>query len=538
MSLFDYIIVGAGSAGCVLANRLSANGRHTVLLLEAGGTDQRLWLRLPIGYGKSFYDPRVNWMYRTEPDPALDDRRGYWPRGKVLGGSSAINAMVFIRGQPADFDEWEARGNPGWGWRDVLPYFRRMEDSDRPDDEYRARGGPVQVSDVSKQLHPLTKTWLRAGEEAGFGINYDFNGASQEGIGLYEITMRNGWRVSAASAYLRPVMQRPNLTIECNAHATAILFDGLRANGVAYTQRGVTRTAYANREVILAAGAIDSPKLLQLSGLGDAAHLRSLGIAVKRHAPAIGANLQDHLCIDYVYRARVPTLNRTFGTWRGRLGAALQYTMSRSGPLSLSVNQGGGFVRSREGLERPNIQLYFSPLSYTRAVPGVRALMKPDEFDGFLLSAQPCRPTSRGHVRIASRDATMPPEIVANSLSTDHDVGELIEGARLLRRLAATPALAAAIEAEIHPGPRTSTRDHILADIRQRASSVFHPVSTCRMGPDSSSDVVDSRLRVHGVDGLRVIDASIFPALTSGNTNAPAMMVGEKGADLVLEDAR
>ena len=333
-------------------------------------------------------------------------------------------------------------------------------------------------------------------------------------------------------------MHRANLTIECDAHASSILFDGPRANGIAYTQRGIARSAYAKREVILCAGAIDSPKLLQLSGLGDAAHLRSLGIAVKRHAPAIGANLQDHLCIDYVYRARVPTLNRTFGTWRGRIGAALQYAMSRDGPLSLSVNQGGGFVRSRDSLERPNIQLYFSPLSYTRAVPGVRALMKPDEFDGFLLSAQPCRPTSRGHVRIASRDATMPPEIVASSLSTDNDVAELIEGARLLRRLAATPALSAVIESEIHPGPRTTTRDQILADIRQRASSVFHPVSTCRMGPDPLADVVDSQLRVHGIEALRVIDASIFPSVTSGNTNAPAMMVGEKGADLVLEDAR
>ena len=538
VSIFDYIIVGAGSAGCVLANRLSANGRYIVLLLEAGGSDRRLSLRTPIGYGKSFYDPRVNWMHRTEPDPALDDRRGYWPRGKVLGGSSTINAMVFVRGQHTDFDDWEARGNPGWGWHDVLPYFRRMEDSERPSDEYRAHGGPVHVSDVSKQLHPLTKTWLRAGQEAGFALNDDFNGASQEGIGLYEITTRSGWRVSASSAYLRPVMQRPNLTIECHAHASTILFDGLRANGIAYTQRGVTRTAYAKREVIIAAGAIDSPKLLQLSGLGDAAHLGSLDIAVKRHAPAVGANLQDHLCIDYVYRARVPTLNRTFGTWRGRIGAALHYAMSRDGPLSLSVNQGGGFVRSRDGLERPNMQLYFSPLSYTRAAAGVRALLKPDAFDGFLLSAQPCRPTSRGHVRIVSRDANVPPEIVANSLSTEHDVAELTEGARLLRRLAATPALSAAIQSEIAPGPRTSTSDEILADVRQRASSVFHPVSTCRMGPDPLTDVVDSRLRVHGVDGLRVIDASIFPAVTSGNTGAPAMMVGEKGADLILEDAR
>jgi choline dehydrogenase len=526
MTEFDFIIVGAGSAGCVLAARLTESGAHRVLLLEAGGSDKRFWIQLPIGYGKSFYDPRVNWMYRTEPEQALGGRQGYWPRGKVLGGSSSINAMVHVRGQVADFDDWKARGNPGWGWNDVLPYFRKAEE------------GPLPISDVTRDCHPLCEAYLAACRDIALPSTPDFNGANQEGVGVYRIATRNGFRNSAARAYLWPARQRANLRVETQAHVARILFAGRRAVGVEYRHGGALRAARARREVILAAGAINSPQLLQLSGVGPAALLMSLGMTVTHDHPAVGRNLQDHLCVDHLYRSRLPTLNQELGTWGGRIRAGLRYALFRRGPLAISVNQGGGFVRTRPQLSRPNIQLYFSPLSYTRAVPGVRALMRPDRFPGFLLGAQPCRPTSRGHIAIRSADPFAPPAIVPNSLATEEDRREMLEGAKLLRALAAAPSFAAIIAQELQPGPAVKSDEELMDDIRQRASTVFHPVSTCRMGPDAREDVVDSALRVHGVDALRVIDASIFPAVTSGNTNAPTIMVAEKGADLILRDTK
>ena len=538
MTEFDFIIVGAGSAGCVLANRLTASGRHTVLLLEAGGSDRHFWLRTPIGYGLSFYNPAVNWMYRTEADPGLADRQGYWPRGKVLGGSSSINAMVFIRGQRADFDGWAALGNSGWGWTDVLPYFRKMEDSNHGPSEWRGAGGPLHVSDVSRDVHPLCETYLRAGVQLGLTRNSDINGESNEGVAINQITTRNGLRESASTAYLRPAMQRANLRVETGAQVAKILFDGARADGVTYTRHGQTHSCRARREVILAAGAINSPQLLQLSGVGPGATLQSLGIAVVADSPAVGQHLQDHLCIDYVYRSRVPTLNDQLGPWPAKLRAGLQYLLTRGGPLSLSINQGGGFFRSRAGLAQPNMQLYFSPLSYMRAVPGKRQLTAPDAFSGFSISAQPCRPSSRGYLALRSTDPNQPPRIVPNSLATLHDQNEMLEAALFLRKLAATPALSAVIDREILPGRDLQSRDQMLDDIRQRASTVFHPVSTCRMGVDPRQAVVDPALRVFGLQGLRVIDASVFPTLTSGNINAPTLMLAEKGADLVLADHR
>jgi choline dehydrogenase len=534
MVAFDYIIVGAGSAGCVLASRLSEDGRHSVLLLEAGGTDRRFWLQVPIGYGKSFYNPRVNWMYRTEPQPALDGRRGYWPRGKVLGGSSTINAMVHIRGLPADFDAWAAHGNPGWSWADVLPWFRRLEDA-AGDPAWRGRGGPLHVSDVADECHPLCGAFLRAGLEIDLPRSADFNGPRPEGVGFYQIATQGGRRMSAARTYLHPAMRRANLRVETGAQVERIRFDGRRARGVEYRRDGVPMTAEARGEVILAAGAIGSPMLLQRSGIGPGAVLAPLGIGILRDSPAVGRNLQDHLCIDHLYRARHPTLNQQLGTWGGRLHAGLRYLAFRRGPLALSVNQAGGFVRSRPDAPAPDLQLYFSPLSYTRAPPGVRALMRPDPFPGFLLSAQPCRPTSRGFLQITAPDAAAPPRIEPNGLSTAEDIATMLAGSRLLRRLAAAPSLAAEIDAELEPGPAVRSDEELLADIRRRAGTVFHPVSTCRMGPDPLQDVVDAALRVHGVEALRVIDASVFPCVTSGNTNAPTVMVGEKGAALVRE---
>jgi choline dehydrogenase len=535
---FDYIVVGAGSAGCVLANRLSADPRVRVLLLEAGGTDRRARVQMPIGYGLSFYDATLNWMYRTEAEPALAGRQGYWPRGKVLGGSSSINAMVYVRGQPGDFDHWKDIGNPGWGWADVLPYFKKLEHVAHGDAALRGRGGPLHVSDVSGQVHDLCEVFLRAGDQLGLARNPGFNGAAQEGVGLYEITTRGGLRMSAARAYLHPALKRANLVLRTRALATRITFDGARASGVQFEHRGQTHLASAAREVIVCAGAINSPLLLQASGVGPAALLQSLGISVLHNHPAVGRHLQDHLCVDHLYRSRVPTLNEQLRPWLGRLRVGLRYLATRGGPLALSVNQAGGFVRSSPGVERADLQLYFSPLSYTRAAAGERALMSPDPFPGFLLSAQPCRPTSRGHVQLRANDVHAQPLIVPNSLATEHDLDLMVEGSRFLRRLAATPALAAVIDAELEPGAQMQGRAELIEDIRRRASTVFHPVSTCRMGSDPALAVVDHRLKVHGLAGLRVIDASVFPAVTSGNTNAPTMMVAEKGADLVLADHR
>ncbi len=536
MTEFDYVIVGAGSAGCVLANRLSADPHRSVLLLEAGGDDRSWWLKLPIGYGHSFYNPAVNWMYDTEPDPGLDGRRAYWPRGKVLGGSSTINAMVFVRGQPADFDAWAAAGNPGWGWSDVLPYFRKLEDSPLGPSAWRGQGGPLHVSEVSDAVHPLCAHYLQAAGQAGLPRNPDLNGALSEGVGINQITTRNGWRESAATAYLRPAQRRPQLTVRTGALATRVLFEGRSASGLQYLQNGQLHTVRARRELILAAGAIASPQLLLRSGVGPADALQALGIGVVADLPAVGRHLQDHVCIDHVYRASVPTLNNQLGPWHGKLWAGLQYLARRRGPLALSVNQGGGFVRSRPDAPQANLQLYFSPLSYLRATPGQRRLMAPDPYPGFLLSAQPCRPSSRGHLQLDPRDPLAAPRITPNALSTAHDQQELVEGALLLRRLAATPAMRAVIAQELVPGAAVLTPEQLLADARARASTVFHPVSTCRMGPQPQDSVLNARLQVHGLHKLRVIDASAFPALTSGNTNAPTLMLAEKGADLVLQD--
>lgn len=536
MTSYDFIIVGAGSAGCVLANRLTENGKHRVLLLEAGGSDRRFWIRTPIGYGRTFYDKRVNWMYMTEPDPGTGGRISYWPRGKVLGGSSSINAMVYIRGQVGDFEDWEAAGNSGWGWKDVLPYFKKAENHALGADEYRGAGGPLNIADTSASTHPLCKHYLRGCAELGFEVVDDLNGARGECVGLYPITTRNGVRASAATSYLYPAIRRKNLHLIKGAHVTRIMFEGARAVGVEYARGAHMEQARAGREIILSAGAVNSPQLLQLSGIGPASLLGALGIAVKRDLPAVGDNLQDHLGVDYLYRSRLPTLNDLLYPWHGKLRAGLTYVMTRKGPLSLSVNQGGGFVRTRPGLSRPNIQLYFSPVSYLKAPPGTRPLMNPDPYSAFLLGISACRPLSRGSIRIRSADPFAPPEIHPNYLSAAEDLEELLDGVRFLRRLAATPAMHAIIDEELKPGLAVQDREQLIDDIRQRCGTVFHPVSTCMMGTAGASTVVDNRLRVHGLSGLRVIDASVFPNVTSGNTNAPTIMVAERGADFVLQD--
>ena len=538
MSEYDYIIVGAGSAGCVLANRLTVSRRHRVLLLEAGGSDRRFWITMPIGYGKSFYDARVNWKYLTESDPGTLGRISYWPRGKVLGGSSSINAMVYVRGQREDFDDWAALGNHGWGWQDVLPYFKKSEDNARGADAYRSTGGPLRVSDTSAEVHPLCQVYIQAALEAGLAFNDDFNGATQEGVGLYQILTRNGRRESSATAYLRPAMRRANLRVETMAQATRILFEDRQAVGVEYAQGGVRKSVRCRGEVLLACGAINSPQLLQLSGVGPAALLKPFGIDIVADQPAVGANLQDHLAVDYFFRSRKPTLNNLLRPWWGKLLVGAQYFVQRRGPLSLSVNQGGGFIRTSPELKRPNMQLYFSPVSYIKSPPGKRPLMSPDPYPGFLMSASPCRPTSRGYLQIRSADPFGAPSIHPNYFSTEYDMAEMLAGVKFIRRLAATPAMSGLIAEELQPGPSVRSEEDLVHDIRQRCGTVFHPVGTCRMGPDPVCAVVDPTLKIHGLAGLRVVDASIFPAVTSGNTNAPTIMVGEKGADLILKDAR
>ncbi len=536
--VFDFVVVGAGSAGCVLAERLSANGRHSVAVIEAGGTDRRFWVQTPLGYGKIFYDRSLNWSYQAEPDPGLAGRSDYWPRGKVLGGSSSINAMVWVRGAAEDFDDWAGEGNPGWSYADCLPFFKAIEDNEAGEDSWRGRGGPLSVCDVSDRLHPLGRRFLEAGRQAGFAYNSDFNGAAQEGIGVYQINVKNGWRMSAAKAFLRPAAKRPNVAILSEAMATRLLFQGRRASGVEIRRGGQIRRVGARREVILAAGSVNSPQLLQLSGVGPGEHLEGLGVEVLSDSPAVGHHLQDHIGVNYTYRANVRTLNQALRPWYGKVLAGLDFLVRSRGPLSLSLNQAGGFVRTRPELRRPDIQLYLQPISTLGAKTGTRPLLTPDPFPGFSLGLSNCRPTSRGSILARSADPLAPPRIVANALATREDVETCLEGVKLLRRLAAQPALRDVVEAELAPGPQVRSDAELIADFRQRAGTVYHPVGTCRMAPNGENGAVDARLRVHGLEGLRVVDASVFPSIVSGNINAAVMMVAAKAAALILEDAR
>lgn len=536
MAHYDYIIVGAGSAGCVLANRLSHNPANRVLLLEAGGSDRSPLIQVPLGYGLTYAHPEYNWMYDTEPDPALADRSAYWPRGKVLGGSSSINAMVYVRGQPGDFDDWRDAGNTGWGWADVLPYFKKSEDHVWGASDYHGSGGEMRVSEFSDKVHPLCDSFLQTGIALGWPHTKDFNGAQMEGVGLWHMTIRDGVRESAANAFLRPVKKRPNLTVLTRTHATQVMLEAGRAIGVRVLKSGHMHSFHAAKEVIVSGGAINSPQLLQLSGIGPGDWLQRQGVTVQHHAPAVGQGLQDHLCVSYFFKSTVPTLNNDLYPWHGKVKAGIQYLLGRQGPLGMSVNQAGAFVRSRPGLARPDFHLYFNPISYSTQSLQAGRMPNPDPFAAFLISFNTCRPTSRGSVQIRSADALAKPFIRTHFLSTQQDLDDVLAGAALLRRIASTRPLADVVHSEHLPGGDTQTAEHILADFKARAGSVFHASCTCAMGPDPSTSVVDARLRVHGVRALRVIDASVFPSITSGNTNAPTIMVAEKGADMVLED--
>jgi choline dehydrogenase len=533
---YDYIIAGAGAAGCILANRLSACGNYTVLLLEAGGKDSSLWFKIPVGFAKMYYNPTFNWMYYSQPQKQLDNREIYAPRGKVQGGSGSINAMIYVRGQPHDFDDWASNGNDGWGFKDVLPYFRKLENHPLGDTEYHGASGPISITPMKGQTHPICDVFLQGCDELGYPHSDDFNGPKFEGSGIYDVNTKDGQRSSSSFAHLHPALSRPNLTVEHYALVDRVLFDGKRATGISVTQHGVVRTFKACKEVILCAGAVDTPKILQLSGVADQALMAKHQIPLVKHLPAVGQNLQDHLCASYYYKANIPTLNDQLGSLFGQFKLGFKYLLTRKGALAMSVNQAGGFFRGNAAQDHPNLQLYFNPLSY-QIPKNNKASLKPEPYSGFLLCFNPCRPTSRGHIEIKSnnpRDAAL---IDPNYLSTQKDIDEVIQGSRLMRKIMQAPALKGITVAEVLPGPAVESDEQMLQYFRENSGSIYHLCGSCAMGPDEQKTVVDKRLKVHGLDGLRIVDASIFPNVTSGNTHAAVLMVAEKGADLILQDA-
>jgi choline dehydrogenase len=527
---FDYVIIGAGSAGCVLANRLSADPSHRVLLIEAGPPDSYIWIHIPVGYFKTMHNPRTDWCMKTEPDPGLNGRQLQWPRGRVLGGSSSINGLLYIRGQPEDYDQWRQLGCTGWSYDDVLPFFRRSEDQERGESEFHGAGGPLAVSDMRVQ-RDVCDAYIDAAEEIGIPRNDDFNGATQEGAGYFQLTARNGRRCSAAVGYLNPAKRRPNLRVVTGALVHRIIVQDGRATGVELSADGVTQRVRAAAEVLLSAGALNSPHLLELSGIGRGEVLRDIGVPVVQELPGVGENLQDHLQARSVYKCNRPTLNDEVNHPVRKVMIGLDYMLRRRGPMSMGASQVCIFARTHPSKATPDVQFHIQPLSADKPGDGLH------RYSAFTASVCQLRPESRG--RLVPRSAD-PREIVAihpNYLATLTDQQTIVDGMKLARRLAATRALSSFITEELVPGPLVQTDEEMLENARNTATTIYHPVGTCRMGTDTRA-VVDARLRVQGVRGLRVVDASIMPTLVSGNTNAPAIMIGEKAASMILEDAR
>ena len=530
---FDYVVVGAGSAGCVVASRLSEDPATRVLLLEAGPRDTSPWIHLPVGYYRTMFDPRVAWSFDTEPDPGLNGRTLRWPRGRVVGGSSSINGLAWVRGQPEDYDHWRQLGNEGWSFEDVLPCFKRAECYAHGDPALRGRDGPLGIA-PSIYRSELMDAFVEAAKQAGLPENPDYNGATQEGVAYFQVTIRNGLRQSAATAYLRPARRRPNLELRTGALTLRLLLDGRRVTGVEYRRDGAVERVTARREVVLSAGAIGSPHLLLLSGIGPGEHLRKVGVEVRHHLPGVGQGLQDHFQARAVYRSRLPvTINDATRTlWRkGLIG--LQWALTRKGPLTVAAGVVALFARTRPEVATPDVQFHVIPFSADRPGQPLHA------FSGYTISVCQLRPESRGSLCLRDADPATPPVIRPNYLATETDRRTMVEALKLARRIMSEPVMARYREAEVFPGPEVASDAQLLDYVRNTGTTIFHPSCTCRMGPEGDAGaVVDSRLRVRGLAGLRVADASIMPAVVSGNTNAPTIMIGEKGADMIRADAR
>lgn len=531
-NIFDFIVIGGGSAGCVLANRLSENGKYSVCLLEAGPKDRNPWIHIPIGYGKTMFHKTLNWGFYTEPDANMANRRIYWPRGRTLGGCSSINGLIYIRGQRQDYDHWEALGNSGWGWEQCLPYFRKLENNDLGDSTTRGAHGPLNATSI-KTAHPLVEALIKSGPLMGLRKREDFNQGDNEGVGYYQLTTRNGKRCSTAVAYLNPARTRSNLHIETDAQVTSLILEGTRARGVRYRKNGQDHLIKAGREVILSAGAIQTPQLLQHSGIGPADLLRDHSIPVVKDLPGVGCNLQDHLQIRLIYEATRPiTTNDQLRNVWGKTKIGLQWLLFKSGPLAIGINQGAAFCRVLPDSSRPDTQLHFGTLSADMAGGAIH------DFSGCTYSMCNLRPESRGSIRISSADPLQSPTIRSNYLASERDQKAAIESVKYARRLAQTDPLSGLMKCEHRPGKAVQSDDEILDFCRQYGATIFHPVGTARMGDSTDREaVVDSQLRVHGITGLRVVDASVMPTIVSGNTNVPTVMIAERASDFILQSA-